>query len=94
MKIDGNEISKEALVKAMLCDTPEELVKLAKENGVGLTAQEAEAYLSEMADIDLDSEQLKKAAGGAGNTEYANKPGGIPQCRGYEPICMTNFADV
>ena len=31
MKINGNEISKETLSKAMLCDTPEELVKLAKE---------------------------------------------------------------
>ena len=34
MKIDGNEISKEALAKAMLCDTPEELVKLAKEKQI------------------------------------------------------------
>ena len=66
MKIDGNEISKEALAKAMLCDTPEELVKLAKENGVELTKEEAEAYLSEMEDIDLDSSQMKMVAGGKG----------------------------
>ena len=65
MKIDGNEISKEALAKAMLCDTPEELVKLAKENGVELTAKEAEAYLSEFEDVDLDSAQMKKVAGGS-----------------------------
>ena len=44
MKINGNEISKETLSKAMLCDTPEELVKRAKENGVELTVKEAEAY--------------------------------------------------
>jgi len=65
VKIDGNEISKEALAKAMLCDTPEELVKLAKENGVELTAKEAEAYLSEFEDVDLDSAQMKKVAGGS-----------------------------
>ena len=65
-KIDGKEISREVLAKAMLCETPEELVKLAKENGVELTAQEAEAYLSEMEDIDLDSAQLKELAGGYG----------------------------
>ena len=34
MKIKGNKISKEMLSKAMACDTPEELVKLAQENGV------------------------------------------------------------
>ena len=61
MKIDGNEISKEALAKAMLCDTPEELVK---ENGVGLTAQEAEAFLTGIGYVDPDSSPLKDAAGG------------------------------
>ena len=64
MKIDGNEVSKEMLEKAMQCDTPEELVKLAKENGVELTKEEAEAYLTEMEDIDLDSAQMKQVAGG------------------------------
>jgi len=93
-KINEVQITKELMAKAMQCDTPEELMKLAKEHGAEMTKEEAEAYLSEMADIDLDSEQLKKAAGGAGNTDYENKPGGIPQCRGYEPICMTNFAAV
>ena len=61
MKIDGNEISKEALAKAMLCDTPEELVK---ENGVGLTAQEAEAFLTGIGYVAPDSSPLKDAAGG------------------------------
>ncbi len=66
MKIDGNEISKETLAKALLCDTPEDLIRLAKENGVELTKEEAEAYLFEMEDSDLDSEQMKKVAGGSG----------------------------
>ena len=93
-KINEIQITKEMLEQAMQCDTPEELMKLAKEHGAEITKEQAEAYLSEFEDIDLDSEQLKKAAGGAGNTDYENKPGGIPQCRGYQPICMTNFAAV
>ena len=93
-KINEVQITKELMAKAMQCDTPEELMKLAKEHGAEMTKEEAEAYLSEFEDIDLDSEQLKKAAGGVGDVDYEKKPGGIPQCRGYEPICMTNFAAV
>ena len=70
MKIDGNVISKQVQAKAMTCDTPEELVKLAKENGVELTVEQAEAYIAEIEDIDLDSAQLKEVAGG-----YCNKCG-------------------
>ena len=82
-KINGIQITKELLAKAMQCDTPEDLMKLAKENGAEMTKEEAEAYLSEMADIDLDSDQLKKAAGGFGEgKEYEKKPI-TPQCRGY-----------
>ena len=43
---------------------PEELVELAKENGIELTVKKAEAYLVEMEDIDLDSQQLRMVAGG------------------------------
>ena len=69
MKINDKEISKELIAKAMQCDTPEELVKVAKENGVDLTVKEAEAYMAEMDDVDLDREQLKKVAGGDAYTE-------------------------
>ena len=82
-KINEIQITKELLAKAMQCDTPEDLMKLAKENGAEMTKEEAEAYLSEMADIDLDSDQLKKAAGGFGEgKDYEKKPG-FEQCRGY-----------
>ena len=70
MKIDGNVISKEVLSKAMLCETPEELMKLAKEIGVELTVEQAEAYTAEIEDIDLDSSQLQEVAAG-----YCNKCG-------------------
>ena len=65
-KIDGKDISREVLAEAMKCETPEDLVKLAKAQGVELTKEEAEAYLSEMEDIDLDSSQMKMVAGGKG----------------------------
>ncbi len=69
MKINGNEIPKEILAKAMACDTPEELMMLAKGYGFELTAQEAEAYLDEIEDIDLDFSQLKMVSGGYINSD-------------------------
>ena len=64
MEIKGKEITKELVAKAMQCDTPEELVALAKEHGFEITTKQAEAYLVELEDFDLDSEQMKKVSGG------------------------------
>ena len=64
MKFKGQEISKEVVEKAMQCDTPEELVALAKEQGFEITTKQAEAYLVDLEDFDLDSEQMKKVSGG------------------------------
>ena len=36
---------------------------LAKAEGIELTKEEAEAYMAELADVELDSEQLKTVAG-------------------------------
>ena len=57
-------LSEEVIAKAMQCETAEELVELAKSEGVELTLEEAEAYLAEMDDFELDSQQLKAVAGG------------------------------
>ena len=57
-------LSQEVIAKAMQCETPEQLVELAKTEGVDLTLEEAQAYLDEMDDFELDSQQLKKVAGG------------------------------
>ena len=57
-------IKKELIQKAMQCKTAEELMALAKTEGFTITKEEAEAYLAELTDIELDSEQLKKVAGG------------------------------
>ena len=57
-------LSQEIIVKAMDCETPEQLIELAKSEGIDLTKDEAEAYLAEMDDFELDSESLDKVAGG------------------------------
>lgn len=44
MSINKNEITKEVLVKAMKCETADELASLAKEEGFDITKEEAEAY--------------------------------------------------
>ena len=64
MPIDKNELTKEQIQKAMACETAEELMALAKAEGVELTKEEAEAYMAEMEDMELDSDALKNVAGG------------------------------
>ena len=64
MPINKNELTKEQIAKAMSCETVEELMELAKADGVELTKEEAEAYLIELSDVELDSDALKNVAGG------------------------------
>ena len=58
MPINKNEITKEMLEKAMQCKTAEELMAFAKAEGIELSIEEAEAYLSELEDFELDGEHL------------------------------------
>ena len=53
------------LEKAEQCKTAEELIALAKKEGFAITKAEAEAYLAELDNVELDSESLDKVAGGA-----------------------------
>lgn len=62
--INKNELSKEMIAKAMQCKTADELIALAKTGGIELTKEEAGAYMAELADVELDSDMLKKVAGG------------------------------
>ena len=39
-------------------------MELAKAEGVAITKEEAEAYMAELADIELDGKDLKHVAGG------------------------------
>ena len=64
MPINKIELTKEQIAKAMSCETVEELMELAKAEGIELTKEEAEAYMAEMEDVELDSDALKNVAGG------------------------------
>ena len=64
MPINKNEITKEMIAKAMQCETADELIALANSEGIELTKEEAEAYLAELEDFELDSDVLQKVAGG------------------------------
>ena len=64
MPIEKIELTKEQVAKAMACKTAEELMAMAKAEGIELTKEEAEAYMAEMDDVELDSDTLKQVAGG------------------------------
>ena len=65
MPINKNELTKEMLAKAIQCKTTDELIALAKTGGYEITEEDAEAYLKELEDYELDEEILQKVAGGA-----------------------------
>ena len=71
MPINKNELTKEMIKKAMQCKDADELIALAKSEGIELTKEEAEAYLAEFDDIELEDGMLKNVAGG-------RKGGGAP----------------
>ena len=50
--------------KALKCKTADDLLNLAEAEGSEMTKAEAEAYLAEIADFELDNAMLEKAAGG------------------------------
>ena len=70
-----NKLTPELIEKAKEAKTPEELLTLAKENGVEITAEEANAYFAqlhksgEISDDELDS----VSGGGKCGTIYHNK---------------------
>ena len=72
MPIDKTKITKDMLTKAAKCETADELVALAKKEGIAITKAEAEAYLDELQNIELDINALDKVAGG-GSYDCANK---------------------
>ena len=65
-KIDRSELTSEMIAAAMQCKTADELIALAKAGGYEITKAEAEAYMAELADYDLDGEKLQAIAGGTG----------------------------
>ncbi len=64
MPIDKKELTKEMLEKAMQCKSADELIALAKTGGFEMTKEEAESYMEELSDFELDGTALKNIAGG------------------------------
>ena len=83
---DIRVLKKELIEKAMHCKNAEELMALAESEGITLTKEEAEAYLADMVDVELNvksctvREALGKTAlkrGGAAVTVTGVKSAGI-----------------
>jgi len=64
-KVNIDELTREQVEKAMSCETAEELMTLAKADGFEMTKEEAETYMAELEDFELDDETLKQVAGGS-----------------------------
>ena len=65
MPIDKKKLTKEMMIKAAQCETADDLIALAKTGGFEITKEEAEAYLAELENMDLDSADLDKVAAGS-----------------------------
>ena len=68
MPIDKTKLTEEMLEKAAKLQTADELIALAKSEGIEITKEEAEAYLDELTDMELNTEELEAVAGGIGKT--------------------------
>ena len=66
MPIDKSKVTKDMIQRAKQCETAEDLVALAKSEGIDITKEEADAYLIELDNFELDSKALDKVAGGSG----------------------------
>ena len=64
MAVNRKEITNEQIMKAAQCRTADELMALAKAEGVDITKEEAEAYMAELDDMELDEQILRNVAGG------------------------------
>ena len=65
MPIDKSKITLDMIKKAMECETPEELIALAKTEGFEITKDEAESYIAKLDDFQLNNKDLNKVAGGS-----------------------------
>ncbi len=58
------KFTKEQIRKAMACKTADELLALAKSEGVALTREQAEEYIAQMGDRELTDKELAQVVGG------------------------------
>lgn len=64
MPINKDELTKEMIAKALQCKNADELMALAGSEGITLTKEEAEAYMVELEDVELDGAVLTQVTGG------------------------------
>ena len=88
---DIQVLKKELIEKAMHCKNAEELMALARSEGITLTKEEAEAYLAEMEDMELNGEILNKVAGGSC---WSNTTCDENECNPAHPKCFTGDSEV
>lgn len=69
--INMNELTQEQIIRMMNCETAEELMAVAKEEGYELTHEEAEQLMAKFENFELSEEALKNVAGG--DPEYLKK---------------------
>ncbi len=84
-------LKKELIEKAMHCKNAEELMALARSEGITLTKEEAEAYLAEMEDMELNGKILNKVAGGSC---WSNTTCDENECNPAHPKCFTGDSEV
>ena len=61
MPIHKNEITEEMMMQAMQCKDADELIALARTGGYEITKEEAETYMAELEDFELEDEQIEWA---------------------------------
>ena len=85
------KLTKEQLEKAKAAKSVEELLALAKENGMELTEEEAAKYFAEWhKEGELSDDELENVSGGCGNDEpytdiYCSHCGWTTKWSGYYP---------
>ena len=90
-KIIKSDLTKEMIEKAMQCKTADKLLELAEAEGYEMTRDEAEAYIAELADFELEEEVLERAAGGSC---YTNMTCDGNECNPAHPHCFTGDSEV
>ena len=63
-QLKREELTKEMVQQALKCKDADELLALAKSRDYEMTREEAEAYMAEIDDFQLDDEAMKAVAGG------------------------------
>ncbi len=74
-------ITKEMIERARAAESPEALLTMAKENGIELTAEDAQRYFDNWhSSAELSDEELENAAGGGCPESKEDTPPRCPSC--------------